>query len=282
MPRKNRPTWVKNAIEEFKRNPPFIRLQNRDCDILKFLFEQKFSSLELIFFRFFDTRGDLKEPLPTNLWTARQRLAKLKKALLIKTEKVLSSGKSHYLITHLGAGILNARGKIPDNIKPTPKIDFSLYDHDLKISTVRVVMERRKKSQIWWPEKILRRSPIPIRKDHFSSNQSEFSHSTQEEEFSFSKDLIPDAVFINSKGERVALELEVSRKGPSKVLDKLRLYDDMIESKILDKVWIIATRASIERCYRKVINQSFRKEDAVNFRVDSYDNVVEEISHSEQ
>src|ERR1019366_6424173 len=83
-----------------------LELQPRDYEILRFILEQKFASLEAIYFRFFDVRKLDTDPLPKNLWTTRQRLSKLRASALVKTEKVLSSGKPHFLLTSFGHKVL--------------------------------------------------------------------------------------------------------------------------------------------------------------------------------
>ena len=49
-----------------------FRLTERDIEILGFLLDQKFASLEQIYFRHFDARKTVSEPLPKNLYVTRQ------------------------------------------------------------------------------------------------------------------------------------------------------------------------------------------------------------------
>src|SRR3974377_1995412 len=70
---------------ESRRGPragrsPGFRLQERDYDIFGFLLDQKFASLEALYFRFFDARKSPTDPLPRNLFVARQRLGILRRA----------------------------------------------------------------------------------------------------------------------------------------------------------------------------------------------------------
>ncbi len=94
--------------------------------------------------------------------------------------------------------------------------------------------------------------------------------------FRFSKDLYPDGVFISSKNERVAVEFEMSRKGVRRVESKVSLYERFMgswgEDAVIDKVWVIASKASIGRMYKKVINEVAR--DSTRYRVDSLDQVL--------
>lgn len=254
---------VKEIISP-RNNTPNIRLQKRDYEILQFILDQKFASLEVIYFRFFDTRMNESDPLPKNFWTVRQRLSKLRFHALIKTEKVLSSGRAHFLLTPLGAVLLGEYLGEPPTIKPTKKIDFSAYEHDIRVSMIRSFIEKRNKSKTWYSEKWLKSNELHI-KGHGGHK--------------FSKDLRPDAVFINSKGERVALELEFTRKGSRRLCEKIQVYEGLLNShgffsraRVIHKVWIVVTRPSIYRDYKKAI-------EAVGFsshlyRVDLYDDVI--------
>ena len=69
---------------------PGFRLTARDYQIFGFLLDQKFASLEALYFRFFDGRKAPTDPLPENLYVARQRLGILKRAGLLLTERVYS------------------------------------------------------------------------------------------------------------------------------------------------------------------------------------------------
>ena len=254
-------------------NAPSIKLQPRDYEILQFILEQKFASLETIYFRFFDVRESDSDPLPKNLWTTRQRLTKLRQQALLKTEKVLSSGKAHFLITNQGYKILQEKsgdGYFP--IKPAKKIDFSLYEHDVRVSLIRAFIESKGFSKRWFSEKWLKASPIFI------------GHN---ERFRFSKDLRPDAVYINSRDQKVSVEFEMTRKGRLRLRDKIRIYEELLvpreaffgttgRSQVLDKVWVIAMRPAIARLYKQIINEI--AQDKTKYRVDLYEDVVPECA----
>ena len=250
---------------------PGLILQDRDYEILKFILEQKFSSLEAIYFRFFDARKNPEDPLPKNLWTTRQRLAKLRGSALIKTEKVLSSGKAHFLLTSAGYKILSQRMSESFVIKPSQKIDFSLYEHDVRVMMIRAFLEARGKSKRWYSEKWLKATPIFI----------------ENYKYKFSKDLRPDALFINSKAERVALELEISRKGIRRIKDKVRLYEGLLREQdgflgnsmrpqVCHKVWVIVTKPAIYRGYKRAIEEVASSPHL--YRLDFYDEVIPECA----
>lgn len=252
-----------------------VRLQPRDYEILRFILEQKFVSLESIYFRFFDVRAGDEVLLPKNLWTTRQRLAKLRSVLLIKTEKVLSSGKAHFLITPLGYKVLREKDDEVFHIKPTKRIDFSLYEHDLKLTMLRAFLEKKGKSNLWRSEKWLRGSVF---------EGEGYRHR-------FSKELIPDAVFYNARDERVALEVELSRKGQRRLIEKVERYNYLLKEgwcsqkredrpAVLDKVWIVVTKPLVKTAYLKAIAEA-SGDQRLNYRVDYYKDVVPKCAQGE-
>ncbi len=57
-----------------------IRLTDRAFEVFGFLLDQKFASLEQIYFRFFDVRKAVTDPMPSGLHVTRQRLQLLRQA----------------------------------------------------------------------------------------------------------------------------------------------------------------------------------------------------------
>ena len=86
-----------------------LRLTERDYEILHFLFDQKFASLEALYYRFFDCRKSLHELPPREFFVARQRLGLLKRGGLILTQRVYSEAKSVYLLSRLGLKALQGK-----------------------------------------------------------------------------------------------------------------------------------------------------------------------------
>lgn len=88
-----------------------FRLTDRDVEILGFLLDQKFASLEQLYFRFFDARKAVSEPLPPNLHVTRQRLQVLKRAGLVTSQRVFSEPRSLYLLSPFGYQIFAGGGR---------------------------------------------------------------------------------------------------------------------------------------------------------------------------
>lgn len=181
-----------------------FRLTDRDLDIFGFILEQKFASLEQIYFRFFDCRKSISDPLPRGLFVTRQRLQILKRNGFLKSEKVFSESKSLYLVTNKAVQILRSRRSHLADLKVISQIDFRNYDHDTKVNDCRIAIERTGKVIRWLPERKIRAQGF----------ESEFSwHELPSE-------LVPDGIFISSKGERIAFEIETTPRKKSRYEEK--------------------------------------------------------------
>ena len=182
-----------------------FRLTERDVELLGFLLDQKFASLEQVYFRFFDVRAKVTDELPQNLFVTRQRLQVLRRAGLVSTEKVFSESKSLYLLTTLGFQIFRARRPHDAFASPTKDVDFRNYDHDTKVNDCRIAIERTGKVMKWLPERRLRAQGF----------ESEFSWSE------LPKELVPDGIFISKKnGDRIAFEIETTPRKKSRYEEK--------------------------------------------------------------
>ncbi len=269
----SRKDFIKSFTSAINKPKALGRMQARDYEILKFILEQKFCSLEAIYFRFFDVRSQPSDPLPKNFWTTRQRLAKLRSLALIKTEKVFSTGRAQFLLTPIGWQVITTHAKELISIRPAKQIDFSLYDHDRRVTLIRALTEAKGKCKLWHSDKWLKASPVMIDGKY---------------KFNFAKDLRPDAFFINSKGEKVALELEVAKKSRSRLEEKIELYDNLMSEayrsspdrnekyKVIDKVWFIATKLDVARLLARVVEA--RSKHPLNYRVDFYDEIIPEVA----
>ena len=119
-----------------------FRLTDRDLDIFGFVLEQKFASLEQIYFRFFDVREKVSDQMPKGLFVTRQRLQLLKRHGFLKSEKVYSESKSLYLVTSLAVSVIRAKRPHLADLKVIGQIDFRNYEHDTKVIDCRVAIER--------------------------------------------------------------------------------------------------------------------------------------------
>lgn len=220
-----------------------LRLTHRDYEILRFLLDQKFASLEALYYRFFDHRVSVHAPPPKEYYVARQRLGLLKRAGLILSERVYSESKGVYLISQFGLKALE--GKLPDSVYATPArdVDFRNYEHDKRVNLVRVVLERQKRVVQWWSERRLRMEGF--RAPGISKELPE--------------SLVPDGLFVNPRGERIAVEIEASNRKQSRFQEKVNAYRSVMDpydpkSALIHKVLFVACTPSIQKKLGKVVS----------------------------
>jgi len=243
-------------VEE-KRRASGFRLMERDVEILGFLLDQKFASLEQVYFKFFDVRKSVKEALPKGLHVARQRLQILRKAGLIFTEKVYTESKSLYLLSAQGFELFQNR-KPHDAFKPPMKrVDFRTYGHDTKVNDCRVALEKTGRVNAWLPDRRLK-------SEGFSSQYS-FSE--------LPRGIVPDGVFVSSKGERIAFELETSPRKKSRYESKKWDFLKVMrgENPLIHRVFWIGATDRIERDLREVVG------GVDSFYVESYGHFLSKL-----
>lgn len=227
-----------------------FRLTPRDIEILGFLLDQKFASLEQLYFRFFDARLKVTDPLPSNLFVTRQRLQILRRAGLVSTERVYSEAKSLYLLTPQGFQVFQSK-RPQDAYAPAMRsIDFRNYEHDTKVNDCRIAIERTGKMMKWLPERRIRMKGF----------ESQYSYQELPE------DIVPDGIFISSKGERIAFEIEVSPRKKSRYEDKKVSFKSVMrgESPLIHRVFWVGVTERVVADLREVVGRD------EGFLVESY------------
>jgi hypothetical protein len=227
-----------------------FRLTLRDIEILGFLLDQKFASLEQLYFRFFDVREKVTDPLPSNLFVTRQRLQILRRAGLVSTERVYSEAKSLYLLTAQGFQVFQSKRPHDAYATAIRQIDFRNYEHDTKVNDCRIAIERTGKIMKWVSE----------RKIRMKGFESQFSNSELPDE------IVPDGIFISSKGERIAFEIEVSPRKKARYLDKKHAFQGIMGgvSPLIHKVFWVGFTPRIVSDIRETVGHD------ENFLVESY------------
>jgi hypothetical protein len=210
-----------------------LRLTERDYDIFGFLLEQKFSSLDALYFRFFDQRKDPADPLPHQLFVARQRLGMLRRAGLIMTERVYSDPKNLYLLTPLGFHAFKMRRDQDAYSSPVSSVDFRNFEHDTAVNYCRVAIEKMGKSMRWFSERRLRMQGFDV-----SGVRATLPDT-----------IVPDGIFISSKGERIAFELEYTQRKKSRYQWKIAQYETVMSGSkpLIHRVLFVGGN---ERVYR--------------------------------
>ncbi len=232
---------------------PSIRLTPRDYLIFALLLEQGFLTLEAVYLAFFDVRLDPSEPFPRHLEVTRQRLRLLEKRGFVSLCPVPMQGKGVYLLAR--RGYLTVSQKLPERaFAPPPRtVDLGTFEHDKAITFIRIALEKSKKAFGWYPEHRVR----------FEG----FSHGRN----SLPKGLIPDGLFLNSKGERVALEVEPARKARARYERKLREYRSVIRDGLIQKVLYVTRRPDIAK---EILDASRGNE---NILIEHYDHFLSRL-----
>lgn len=217
-----------------------MRLTPRDGEIFRFLLDQKFASLEAIYLRFFDRRSYLTDPLPNEFYVTRQRLGLLTKEGLLKTERIYTESKSLYLLGNNGYLYLKEFGAEAPYAIPVKSVDFRNYLHDLRVTYCRIALERARRAIKWYAERRIRMKGYEVKgRQLFES-------------------VIPDGVFISSKGQRVAFELECSDRKLSRFETKASEYENLLSNGYVDRVLWIACDALIHKALTKCAGRDDR------------------------
>jgi len=203
-----------------------FRLTTRDLDIIEFILEMKFSTIEDIHSKFFKF-NKLGEQSTCLRW-ARERIAHLVKADYLKTVKDVCH-KTLYIATN--KGYLFLKNSRFDRLfsRPLTDVDGRTYDHDQKVIQIRNKFEESGFVKSWISERQL----------------SEFDEYRK----ILPTEFRPDAIYINQNGNRIAFELEIARKSKERYQQKIKKYIDLIihggPSPIFDQVHIVCEKETV-------------------------------------
>lgn len=189
-----------------------LRITPRDLEILEFVLEMKFTGLNEIYEKFFKNiqGGETSK----SDWWARERITKLLNAGFLEKVKFLSV-KVFYLLSEKGYYFLKNSITTKTFCRPLNSIDTRTLEHDMKIQHVRIHLEKSRGATKWQSERALTEIP-EVRKY-------------------LGKEFRPDAIFENPQGEKVAFELELSRKSHDRYNDKVKRYVDIMQSADVSK-----------------------------------------------
>jgi len=204
-----------------------MRITARDRDIFQFLLEQKFASLEAIYFRFFDRRRHAADPLPREFFVTRQRLGRLCKAGLLVTERVYTESKSLFRLALNGYHVLKQASREVPYALPVKSVDFRSFDHDLRVTYCRVALERSRRAVQWISERQIRKNGLVLRGSKLPTN------------------VVPDGVFLTANNQWIAFELESSNRKASRFDQKALDYHHWLSSGLVDHVLWVACDAAI-------------------------------------
>ncbi len=179
-----------------------ILLTKRDFEIIRFISEMKFASLQDLYERFFKTLKDGSESKSD--WWARERLSELLKHGYLSRIYSFNERKAYFLGTKKGFyGLIK---KFPSDYptRPVETINFNTFEHDKLLISIRLGMEKNSQCMEWISDRTLSQFPelCPA----------------------LDKSYLPDAIITSPAGEKIAFELEISRKAKKRYFDKIQSY----------------------------------------------------------
>lgn len=200
-----------------------FRVTSRDLDILEFILEMKFSTIEDVHSKFFKVTK-LGEPSRCLRWT-RERVANLVKSDFIKSIKDVCH-RTLYIVTQKGYLYLRNSRSQKFYSKPLSSVDGRTYDHDQKVIQIRTVLEENKMVDEWISER-----QLAERDEYRQLLTTEFR---------------PDGIYKNSEGQKVAFELEIARKSKERYQQKIKRYIQLMtddeDRRLFEKVHFVCEK----------------------------------------
>jgi hypothetical protein len=141
-------------------------------------------TVEQVAKRFFPAGEEVKDKEQAGY----RRVLTLQKFRMVKLSPILTGAKV-VQVTSTGAGELDSRGQ--ERLGTLSEVDYRYYEHDRRVTDVRIVLEKLGLVEAWQSERQLKKI---------------YRQSAR----------VPDAVFKLKNGQRVALEVEIANKGPSR------------------------------------------------------------------
>lgn len=187
---------------ERKLNSKTVILTSRDLEIIEFIIDMKFASIEDVFEKFFKVKQN-QTAAKSDLW-ARKRLLQLEQSKFLKGHKLHQEKSTFYTATFKAYYALS--NVHPEKLlcKPIGGFDSRTYGHDKTVLKCRLALESQLNITNWISDRKLK--SYPELTGGLSTNH------------------VPDGIFTKSTGENVAFELEIARKAKSRYQDKIRKY----------------------------------------------------------
>jgi len=197
------------------RSAKGYRLTERELDVLEFILEMKFSTLEALHGKFFKvTKGGSTS---NSLIWAKQRISHLVKTEMVQILTEVCN-RPLYVLTQKGYRFLKNSRPTKNYCRPLFDVDGRIFDHDQRVTQVRIALESSGLIKEWISERQL--SEIDEVKKYLPT---EFR---------------PDAIYINHQGQKVAFELEIARKSKDRYHKKIKRYIQvMTEGSSLSRIF---------------------------------------------
>lgn len=212
-----------------------IRLTKRDLEVLRFVLEMKFVSIDEIYERFFKVK--MNGEISKSNWWARDRVYQLKKQGFLRAVSFYTEARSFYVATSKAYHLLRESYSFEQICFPSSSIEIRTFRHDWLVTKCRLELEKKRGISSWVSEKVLK------------SEEGLLS--------GLPKKYMPDAIYSNSFGEKVAFELELATKAKARYQQKVRLYSKLMRqnetksSKGFGKCLYVCQKDSVADLLRK-------------------------------
>lgn len=232
-----------------------MHITARDLEILKFLLDMKFATINDIHEKFFRVTQEGK--ISTSLYYARERLRLLRYNLFVEQVKFRYTDRIFFLPTANAFSLIESLPNTSSIIaKPIKQIDIRTFEHDYLLTKCRLQLERKQVVTEWKSEKALHRTLFL-------------------ETSRFVKDMVPDAIY-STQDSVVAFELELTLKSKKRYSHKLRKYSDILRNTqkeiplSFDEVFFVCSTPGIQRSIEKELswlpeNHNFRFQQLRDF-----------------
>lgn len=223
---------VQGSPTKPKRQPKDrkIILSDRDFEVLEFVLEMKFASLDEVCEKFF--KGSPADQNVVGYWYAKKRLAQLEQAGFLKSTKQHSESRRLYFVKLKAYQVLKNLYPEKNLPRPTESIDGRTVAHDYLLLRLRLELEKRHQAFSWISDRSLK-----MQTGILSQLSETYS---------------PDGIYKPIDGPSVAFELEISLKAKSRYQDKIKRYVQWIREHRNDptafkKVHYVTTNESVKK-----------------------------------
>lgn len=206
------------AVKCWKR----LEFSSRDYQILRYIGEQRFMSLDQVSRKFYSRQVYQSEE--SRKQVVYMRLRKFREFGLLETSQTFFEPNQIYYLTKKGRQLLIDRGIANPSLPITSHIDLKTFYHDQTLTNCRILLEDTCSVIRWTPETILKAEGFGCEK-------------------------IPDGLFY-VQDKPIAFELEISEKGKSRYINIFNGYDSLAHLKLI--LYVIKEPSHL----RKLINIS--------------------------
>ncbi len=219
----------KQAVASENKQIKNVELTARDFEIIQFIIEMKFSSVDEVFRKFFKLK--LNAELAKSQAWAKKRLQQLEKARFIKSVYSFSESTRFYVGTYLGYYALAQMKPLEFLVKPHLGFDQRVFNHDRQVLNCRLNLEESKSGSDWISERKLKSDPQVMK--------------------NLTALYIPDGLYTSVTGQKIAFELEIAIKSKSRYKDKIKKYVNIIrseknKSRLFDHVHYVCAKDTLK------------------------------------